>query len=341
MVLAAGKGTRLFPLTGEIPKPMAPVVDKPIIQHIFELLAEAKVDEVRVNVHYLADVILDHYGEQTEVDSMPISFTREEELMGTAGGVKNLVDHLDETLVVVMGDALTDVNVREVVDFHKDHGASATIALMRVDDTSRYGVVELDDEKNILNFQEKPEPSEARSDLANTGIYVLEPEVLDHIPENAFFDFARDVFPRLLKAGVKFVGYEGSFYWSDIGTLEAYRSAQHDVLTGKVRARIPGARARDGLWTGRGARLHPTATFTGGVLVGRNAVVGREVTVTGDTTVGSRCRIRPAATVQRSILLPGARVGEGAHLDGCIVGHNYDVRPGERIQGAALVRGAL
>jgi mannose-1-phosphate guanylyltransferase len=158
MVLAAGKGTRLFPLTGVIPKPMAPVAGKPIIQHIFEMLAEAGVDEVHVNVHYLAHIILGYYGKRSRVDGMTVITTREDELMGTAGGVKRLADRFDETFIVVMGDALTDVDVREVVAFHKEHGALATLVLKRVEDPSECGVAELDAENNVLGFQEKPGP---------------------------------------------------------------------------------------------------------------------------------------------------------------------------------------
>jgi mannose-1-phosphate guanylyltransferase len=146
MVLAAGKGTRLLPLTGEMPKPMAPVVGKPIMQHIFELLARYGVEEAHVNVYYLAEAILGCYGEKTQVDGMSVNISREERLMGTAGGVKRLADRFDETFIVIMGDALTDVNLREVVAFHKERGALATLALMPVSDTSRYGVVELDGE---------------------------------------------------------------------------------------------------------------------------------------------------------------------------------------------------
>jgi len=337
MVLAAGKGTRLMPLTGEIPKPMAPIVGKPMIQHIFELLAKSGVGEVHVNVHHLADAILGCYGQEAQVDGASVSFTRETELMGTAGGVKRIAHRFGETFVVVMGDALTDVNVREVVAFHKERGAIATLALMPVSDTSRYGVVRLDGEGNIVAFQEKPDPKEAISTLANTGIYVLEPEALRYVPEDTFFDFANDLFPRFLEAGERFVGYEGDFYWSDVGTLEAYRAAQRDALSGKVRVRIPGERVGEGMWVGRGSRLHPTAILEGRMAIGPGVVVGTGATLIGDASVGSACRIRPRATVRRSVLLPGAVVGEEACLEECIVGPGYAVRAGERIRGAALV----
>ena len=345
MVLAAGKGTRLFPLTGEIPKPMAPVVDTPIIRHIFDLLARHGVTEARVNVHYLADALLGTYGEESRVNGMSVRLVREKELSGTAGGVKNLAGitpagEFDETFVVVSGDALTDVDIKDLVAFHKEKDALATIALHRVYDTSEFGVVEVDEEGNILGFQEKPAPAEAISTLANTGVYVLEPRALEYIPENAFFDFAKDVFPRLLEEEERFTGYEGNFYWSDIGTLEAYRQAQYDVLSGRVRVKIPGEKHGESLWVGKDAQIHPSATIEGHVLVGRDAVVGRGVTLSGDVTVGTDCWIRPGTTIKRSILLPGASVGDGAYLEDCIVGHGYDVRPGETIRGGALIRRA-
>ena len=338
MVLAAGKGTRLFPLTGEVPKPMAPVVDTPIIHHIFELLSGHGVAEAHVNVHYLADALLAAYGEESRVNGMTVRLSREDELLGTAGGVKRLAKNFDGTFVVVSGDALTDVDLGELVRLHKEKGAMATIALRRVFDTSEFGVVELDGDGDILGFQEKPDPKEAISTLANTGIYVLEPRALEYVPEDTFFDFARDVFPRFLEAGEKFVGYQGDFYWSDIGTLEAYRQAQYDVLSGRVRVRVPGEKRGDSLWVGEYAQIHPSVDIEGHVLVGKDAVIGRGVTLSGAVTVGTDCWVRPGATIKRSILLPGASVGDGAYLEDCIVGHGYDVRPGETIRGGALIR---
>jgi len=340
MVLAAGKGTRLLPLTGEIPKPMAPIVGKPMIQHIFELLAGSGVDETHINVFHLAESILACYGERSQVEGMLVNVSREERLMGTAGGVKRLADRFDETFVVVMGDALTDIDVGKLTAFHKECKALATLALMPVSDTSQYGVVRLDGEGNILAFQEKPDPKEAISTLANTGIYVLEPRVLEYIPENTFFDFANDLFPRLLEAGEKFVGYRGDFYWSDVGTLEAYRVAQSDVLAEKVRVRIPGERFRENLWIDEDAWFHRTTTLEGPVVLGRNTVIEQEVTLSGTVIVGAGCRVHSGATVTTSVLLPGSRVGSGAYLEGCIVGPRYDVRPGKRVRGKALSHSA-
>ena len=338
IVLAAGKGTRLFPLTGQIPKPLALVIDVPIIQHIFDLLARHGISDAYCNVHYLADALLEAYGEKSRVNGMAVHLEREKKLTGTAGGVKHLVRNVDDTFVVISGDALTDVNLTELVSFHKERKALATIALRRVYDTSEFGVVELDQEGNILGFQEKPDPKEALSTLANTGIYVFEPRVLEYIPENTFFDFARDVFPKFLENGERFVGYQGDFYWSDIGTLQAYRQAHYDVLSSRVKVNVPGEKRGEGLWVGEEAKIHPSANLEGYIVIGKDAVIGRDVVLSGDVTVGRDCWIRCDAVVKRSILLPGATVGDGAYLEDCIVGHGYDIRPGETIRGGALMR---
>jgi NDP-sugar pyrophosphorylase family protein len=230
------------------------------------------------------------------------------------------------------------VDIKELVAFHEEKGALVTMALRRVYDTTEFGVVETDEESNILGFQEKPEPVEAISTLANTGIYVLEPEVLDYIPESTFFDFAKDVFPKLLEAGERLVGYEGDFYWSDIGTLESYRQAQYDVLSGRTKVRVSGEERGEGVWVGKNAQIHPSASLEGCVFVGEDAVIGRNVSLSGYVTVGRDCWVRPGATIKDSVLLPGGTVGDGAYLEDCIVGYGYDVRPGETIRGGALIR---
>lgn len=338
MVLAAGKGSRLLPLTYQIPKPLIPVAGKPIMQHAFELLARSGVKEVCVNVCHLADDILRMYRkEKPSVGGMKIHFTREDRLMGTAGGVRRVSERFDDTFCVVMGDVLTDLDLRELVSFHKERGAIATLALKRVADASQYGVVKLDSAKNIVSFQEKPDPEIAESDLANIGIYVLEPEALEYIPEETFFDFAEDLFPKLLNAKEKFVSYEGDFYWSDIGSFSTYRTAQKDVLFGEVRAQAAGECKSDNLWMDKGAWLHPDATLEGRAAVGEMSVVGSEVTLAGTVAIGSNCWVQAGAKIVNSILLADSRVGEGAHLEDCIVGPGYQVRPGDNVRGAILM----
>ena len=226
-----------------------------------------------------------------------------------------------------------------MVAFHKENGALATIALRRVYDTSEFGVVELDGEREYPGFSGEAGPERShqhpcehghlRAGAASAGV---------HTGGTLFSTSPGTCSRSYLENGEKFVGYQGDFYWSDIGTLEAYRQAQYDVLSGKVRVRVPGEKLGESLWVGEDAQIHPSANIEGYVVVGRDAVVGRGVTLAGDVTVGSDCWIRPNVTIKRSILLPGASVGEGAYLEDCIVGHGYDVRAGETIRGGALIR---
>ena len=204
-------------------------------------------------------------------------------------------------------------------------------------------MVKLDTENNVLRFQEKPAPREAASNLANTGIYVLEPEVLDYVPANAFFDFAKDLFPRLLESGEKILGHEeGYFYWSDIGTLESYRTAQCDALSGMVAVEVPDEWCGRGLWFSEEAQVHPSAyrLMEGYTFVGPKAVIGRGASLSGTVAIGDDCWVSNGAIVGQSVLLPCSSVGSGAYLEDCIVGPGYEVRPGEFIRGGALVRGA-
>jgi NDP-sugar pyrophosphorylase family protein len=230
-----------------------------------------------------------------------------------------------------------------VVDFHKEKKAAATIALTPVEDTTEYGVAVLDREKSVVGFQEKPGPEEALSNLANTGIYVLEPEALSYVPEGAFFDFAKGLFPRLLEAGERVAGYNvrGS-YWSDIGTLSAYKRAQRDVLAGLVKVEVDGELWGRNLWIGEKARIHPSAygRIEGKAFIGTGAEVGPDASLSEGATVGRHCRVGHGASVRGSVLLPGATVGAGAYLEDCVIGPGYEVGSGARLFGEALVREA-
>ena len=354
MVLAAGKGTRLSPLTERIPKPLAPVGGVPIIEHIFGLLSRHGFGEAHVNAHHLGGQLVGAYGEAGRRVSgdLRVELLVEPTLSGTAGGAKRLAERaeealrpFDDTFVVVMGDALTDIDLSRVVRHHKRAGAVATLALVRVEDTSGYGVVEVDARGGVLGFQEKPERAEARSDLASTGVYVFEPRVLDYIPRGQEYDFARDVFPALMEAGERFAAYDASgCYWSDVGTLRAYKQAQIDALTGRVRGLdLPGLAWGPGaLRLGPRARVHPAAyaRIRGACVVGAGAEVGCVKSISGEVVIGAGCRVSDGAVVEGSVLLPGAVVGSGARVEDCILGPGIEVPAGGEMSGEVVFRAA-
>ena len=259
MLLAAGLGTRLRPLTYELPKPMVPILGRPVMEHIMRLLARHDFGDVVANLHYFPDLIRDYFGDGSQ-QGIKLVYSYEEELLGTAGGVRNVRDHFgDETFLIISGDALTDIDLTAFYKRHKEADSVATLALKRVDDPSQLGVVIVDDKGRIQGFQEKPAPGEELSNLGSCGIYMFEPAIFDYFPEKEFVDWAQDVFPVLLDQGVGFFGHEIGEYWNDVGSLEEYRQGNFDALEGLVEVEMPGGRngcnaARRR--RGRGLRVH-------------------------------------------------------------------------------------
>ena len=250
MILAAGLGTRLRPLTNLVSKPMVQLAGRPCLEHTIRLLRRYGITDIIINLHYMPKPIRQHFagGEPFGVN---ITYSYEEELLGTAGGVKNVESYFGEdSFLVVSGDALTDINLDLFHEYHRSHGGIATLALKKVPDPTYYGVVTRDSEGYITQFQEKPTLKEAISTLANTGIYLFENEIFSYIPEDQFFDFGVNVFPELLGKGEKIAGYAMRNYWCDIGTLEVYREAHYDMLTGLVEVDIPGKRFESNIWIG-------------------------------------------------------------------------------------------
>jgi mannose-1-phosphate guanylyltransferase len=237
MVMAAGLGTRLRPITWEIPKPVVPVANRPIVAHLTKLLADHGVDEVIANLHWFPDVVKSSLGDGSKF-GVELSYAYEEELLGTAGGVRNVADFLtggdDDVFVVLAGDALTDIDLGALVAAHRENGGVATLAVKQVADVSQYGVIVTGSDGRVEGFQEKPDPAEALSNLCNCMIYAFSPEVFDYFPEADPVDFANDVFPALLDNDVPFHVHEIETYWNDIGTLPEYINGNLDVLTGAV-----------------------------------------------------------------------------------------------------------
>lgn len=229
MILAAGEGTRLRPLTADRPKAMLPIAGKPLLEHIIDLLKRHGVTQIALNLHHNPGVITDYFGDGDEFE-VEITYSPEDPILGTAGAVKMLEGYFDDTFLVVYGDVLTDLNLAAMMDFHRAKRGLATIALYEVDNPSACGLVEMDSHWRITRFVEKPPPEEVFTDLANSGIFVLEPEVISHIPSGTFYDFGHDLFPRLLEQGVPVYGYPISDgdYLLDIGTMGHYERAQSE-----------------------------------------------------------------------------------------------------------------
>jgi len=304
MVLAAGLGTRLKPITFEVPKPMVPVLDRPVMAHIVRSLEAQGFDDLVANLHYYPDTIRGYFGDR-------LTWSYEEELLGTAGGVRNVADFFgDEEVVVISGDALTDLDVRGLVARHRAAGGIATLTVKKVPDTREYGVVVHDADGRIQGFQEKPDPAEALSDLGNCGIYCFSPEIFDYFPDHPFADWAQDVFPALLENDVPFHIHEIDTYWNDVGSLDELRQGTFDVLAGAVKLDVPGSAA------------HPAAVEgEGDVWVGEGCEIGEGVTFMPPVVVGDGSRIGDGAALRGSIVFPGTEVPAGGILIGAIAGH--------------------
>lgn len=316
MVLAAGLGTRLRPLTYEIPKPMVPVLDRPVMAHIVDLLDRHGFAEVIANLHYFPDTIRSYFGDRLE-------YRYEEELLGTAGGVRNCADFLtaDGAFLVISGDALTDIDLRAMEARHRAAGGIATLAVKRVPDTREYGVVIHDADGRIQGFQEKPDPAEALSDLGNCGIYMFEPEIFEHFPAEPFADWAHDVFPALLERDIPFHIHEIDQYWNDVGSLAELKAGTFDALSGKLHLEIEGEEIAAGLRAAAGASFDGVASIEPPVWIGADVEIGADVRLQGPLVIGDGSRIGDGAALKDSIVLPGTEVAAGSIVIGAITGH--------------------
>jgi mannose-1-phosphate guanylyltransferase len=354
MILAAGKGTRVRPITHTTPKPMIPILQKPVMEFLLELLREHGFNEIMVNVSHLSEEIENYFRDGQRFD-VQIAYSFEGrikdgeligEAMGSAGGLKKIQDFqsfFDDTFVVLCGDALIDLDLTEAVRRHRQKGAMASLITKRVprDQVSSYGVVVTDEAGRVLSFQEKPSVEEAASDMINTGIYIFEPAVLDFIPSGEPFDIAADLFPRLVASGAPFYALPMEFEWVDIGKVPDYWQAIRSVLQGDVRqVQIPGKQVRPGIYAG----LNVAADWDqihveGPIFVGGMTRIENGVTIIGPAMIGPSCHICEGATIDNSIIFDYSRIGPGVQLVEKLVYGRYCVdRNGDHfdLQEAAL-----
>jgi mannose-1-phosphate guanylyltransferase/phosphomannomutase len=336
VVMAGGEGTRLRPLTSNQPKPMVPIVGKPCMEHIIELLREHGMEEVIVTVAFLPQAIRSYFGDGESL-GVKIDYSVEESPLGTAGSVRLAAGWLDDTFLVISGDALCDVNLRELVEFHKEKQASVTIGLKSVDNPLEFGIVVTDEDGRVERFLEKPSWGQVFSDTINTGIYVLEPEVLRHVPTDRPYDFSKELFPLLLEMGRPMYGYVMDGYWQDIGNLDQYRQANFDALDEKVRLNIPGIRIRGRVWMGEGVDVDDLDRIEGPAYVGNYCRVAPDASLGPYVVLSNSVTLRESARVVRSIVDSSTHLGRSALVEGAIVGRSCDLRAHARVhEGAAI-----
>ena len=354
VIMAGGEGSRLRPLTCNLPKPMVPIANKPVMEHIIELLKKYGINDIAVTLQYMPEIIKDYFGDGSEF-GVNLKYFTETVPLGTAGSVKNAEGFLDEPFIVISGDALTDIDLDKALEFHNEKNAMATLVLKKVESPIEYGVVVTDQSGKITRFLEKPSWGEVFSDTVNTGIYVLNPEVLNYMKPNQMFDFSKDLFPVFLKENKPMFGFVTENYWCDIGDLDAYVTVHNDILDKKVDIKINAEEVRQGVWIEEGAVVSKEAILKPPVLIGKNSIIRGGSTIGSYSVIGEANHICETGSVKRSILWKGCVVKRNSQLrgtvfcnkvqindrasayeasvvgDNCIIGPNSSIKPAVKI----------
>jgi len=345
--MAGGKGSRIRPLTLSRPKPMIPVANRPMIEYIVDKIKKSGYNELVVTLSYLKNQIKSLLSEK--YPEMNINYSMEKSPLGTAGGVKNASKYIDDTFFVLSGDVLVDIDLNDLLEFHQRKKALATMVLTPVDDPSHFGIAVLDNEHQIVKFKEKPQASEVFSKIANTGIYILEPEILDYIDtaNKGEIDFSKDVFPHLIenKAGIYGFIFEG--YWNDVGRPKTYLQANYDVLHQKITPLPNGKLMKEGvgrlgdIWVGEYAKIHENARLIGPVVIGDNCIIEKGAIVGKGTVLGQNVHLEKNSTVKGSVIFSDSIIQTSSYLKDCIVDSNCRIERGSFIENGAVLGGSV
>jgi mannose-1-phosphate guanylyltransferase/phosphomannomutase len=334
--MAGGEGTRLRPLTSNQPKPMVTVAGRPCMEHIVALVRKHGVTRIVATLAYMPQIIRGYFGEGSHL-GVELDYSIEEVPAGTAGSIKLCEHYLDETFLIVSGDALTDIDLSALIDFHRRSGAVATIALKRVQNPLEFGVVITDQDGRIERFFEKPTWGEVFSDTINTGIYVLEPAVLEEVPADEPYDFSKNLFPRLLSAGAPLYGYIAEGYWRDIGNMMQYQEANRDALDGKVRLEIPGVRLRENVYVGEGSLAENIEKIKGPAVIGNYCAIDPSAQIGRYTVLGNNVIVKEFCETEFCVVDSNTYLGPRSQVRGAVVGKNCEVRAHAVISEGAVV----
>ncbi|MFZ5973967.1 MAG: sugar phosphate nucleotidyltransferase [Bacillota bacterium] len=315
VIMAGGVGNRLRPLTCRIPKPMVPLMDRPVMEYAVGHLKKHGILDVAVTLQYLPEVITDYFKDGSQF-GMNIRYFYEDKPLGTAGSVRQAAADFKDTFVVLSGDGLTDIDISSAMRFHSEKGAMATLVLKRMDSPLEFGTVMLNADGSIDRFVEKPTRAQVFSDTVNTGIYILEPEVLEYVEKDIMVDFANDVFPRLLQDNKPLFGFVSENYWCDIGSAETYLAAHRDILNGTCRVHTGRTGTQDGIFIGEEAMVHPDAKLEAPCYIGTGCIIEEGAKIGAYSVIGAGSAVCAGADIKRSVLWPNARVGPRAQVRG-------------------------
>jgi mannose-1-phosphate guanylyltransferase / phosphomannomutase len=336
VIMAGGEGTRLRPQTSNLPKPMLPLVGRPMMEHIVSLLRRHGITDIVVTVAFLPNAIRSYFGNGSEL-GVRMVYATEETPLGTAGSVRNARDELTERFLVISGDVLTDIDLTSMIEFHEKNNALATLALCAVENPLEFGIVITREDGSIERFLEKPGWGQVFSDTINTGIYVLEPEIFDVIPEGRAVDFSSEVFPAVLDAGGPIFGYVANGYWEDVGTTAAYLKAHEDILNGKVEVDISGFELKPGVFLGKGSSVDPSARLDAPAFIGENCTIDEDAVIGAYTTIGANTRVSERAELRHSVVGENSYIGQAARIEGSVLGRSCDLRRGARCEPGSVV----
>ncbi len=324
IILVGGEGTRLRPLTFDIPKAMVPVLNRPFLEHTIAYLKKFGVKDVILALSYLPGSIQAYFEDGSNL-GVQLTYSVESSPLGTAGAVKNVEQYLDSTFAVLNGDVFTDLDIADMLAFHRHKGAKATIALTRVDNPCAFGVVETNSDGRVRRFIEKPSPDRVTTNWINAGIYILEPEVLEHVPASSHYMFEKGLFPLLLELGDPVYGYPFSGYWLDMGTLEKYLHLNCDLLLSKAKSALIGGLSSNEVCCDKETIIHPSAKITGPVIIASRCRIGQRVNIKGPVIIGMDCCIGEDANLERAVLWRGVNIDAGSVLKQCIVDSNTNI----------------
>jgi len=325
IIIAGGLGTRLRPLTYNLPKPIVPLVNKPFVFHQIELLKKFGITEVILNLHYLSDNIRNMFDDESKL-GIKMYFSLEENPLGTAGAVKNAEEFFDkDPMLVFNGDILTDINLAKMIAFHEQKKAKVTLALTRVEDPTIYGLVITDEDDRVLEFREKPTWEQVVANTINAGIYIVDPSIFKNVPKGKEFSFERQLYPMLLEKKEKIYGYKTDAYWMDIGDPVKYLKAHHDILSGYVMANIPGNKISANVWVEENVNISHSAKVRGPALLGSHSQIAEDAVLEEFVVIGDGVTIGRGSRLKNCVIHEKTTIGENTRLEGCIIGASCSI----------------